>query len=108
MQRVSFVLMVIAAVAVGIMIAWIDSRPGWDDTGITAGLVILSAAVFGALHPTRAWIWALSVGVWIPLTGILLHGNYGSLLALGVALLGAYAGALTRRGLAPPDAPASH
>jgi hypothetical protein len=92
------------AVGMGLLIAWIDSRPNWDDAGITAGLLVLTGAVFGALRPARPWLWGLAVGVWVPLFGIVRHRNFGSLLALGAALVGAYAGTLVRRVLAPPPA----
>ena len=94
----------VLAVIAGLAIAWMDSRPTWDDTGVTAGLIFLSAALFGALRPDRPWIWTLAVGVGVPLFGIVLHRNAGSLLALAPALIGAYAGALARRALAPPPA----
>lgn len=92
------------AVAAGLVIAWVDSRPTWDDAGITAGMIFLAAALFGALRPSRAPVWALAVGVWVPLFGIVRHHNFGSLLALAVAFFGAYAGAMTRRFVAPPGA----
>jgi hypothetical protein len=97
-----FLSMIILAVTAGLVIAWVDSRPTWDDAGITAGMLFLMAALFGALRPARAPVWALAVGVWVPLLGIVLHHNFGSLLALGVAFFGAYAGALARRALALP------
>jgi hypothetical protein len=91
-----------AAIALGLLIAWVDSRPTWDDSGITAGMVFLTAALFGALRPSWALIWAVAVGVWVPLVGIVSSRNYGSLLALAPALIGACAGALAGRALAPP------
>lgn len=99
-----FAPLLLLAIALGLLIAWVDSRPSWDDSGVTAGMVFLTAAFFGALGPARAPLWALAVGIWIPLFGIILHQNVGSLLALAVAFLGAYAGALTRRFVAPPGA----
>jgi hypothetical protein len=93
--------MALLAAALGLLIAWIDSRPSWDDTGITAGMIFLTAALFGALRPSRALVWALAVGIGVPLVGIVWHHNFGSLLALGVAFFGAYAGALARKALAP-------
>ena len=93
--------MAILAAAAGLLIAWVDSRPTWDDAGITAGMIFLTAALFGALRPSRALVWALAVGAWVPLIGIIGHRNFGSLLALAVAFSGAYAGALARRALAP-------
>jgi hypothetical protein len=87
------------AFGLGLLIAWVDSRPTWDDTGITVGLVFLASALFGALRPSSAWLWALAIGVWVPLWDILARHNYGSLLALIVALLGAYGGAFARRAM---------
>jgi hypothetical protein len=41
------------------------------------------------------------VGLWIPLFGISSSANYGSLLALAIAFVGAYSGMLVRRVLIP-------
>jgi hypothetical protein len=82
----------LGALALGLGIAWVDSRPGWDDTGVTAGLVILSAAAFGAAMPRHPWLWALAIGAWIPLVAIVQSRNAGALLALAIAFAGAYAG----------------
>lgn len=87
------------AVGLGLVIAWVDSRPTWDDAGITAGAIVLVTAVLGLVLPRWAWLWALAVGGWIPVLGIASHRNYGSLLALLIAFAGAYAGALVRNGL---------
>lgn len=99
-----FLAMMLLAIAVGLFIGWVDSRPTWDDAGITAGMIFLAAALFGALRPSRAAVWALAVGAWVPLFGIAMHRNFGSLLALAVAFFGAYAGALARKALAPLSA----
>ena len=93
MQR--FVLPV--ALAVGIMLAYVDSRPSWDDTGVMAFAVLGAAFVLGALAPHRPWAIALAIGAWIPLLGIATHANYASLLALVFAFGGAYDGSLFRR-----------
>jgi len=82
------------AAFVGLALMWLDSRPGWDDAGVTAGLVLAASAAFTALWPRLPWLWALAIGMWIPLFGIVTTQNYGSLLALAVAFLGAYLGAL--------------
>src|SRR6185503_3469261 len=42
MQKMLFAL----AVLMGILIAFVDSRPTWDDTGITAGMMLLSSGLF--------------------------------------------------------------
>jgi hypothetical protein len=80
------------AVCLGLLIAYVDSRPNWDDTGITAAALLVSCAVLGALAPDRPWLWALAVGVWIPLYAIIANRNFGSLLALAFLFVGAYAG----------------
>lgn len=98
-QPVQFWSLLGLAIGLGLGIAWVDSRPTWDDTGITAGAIFIVTALLGLVQPTRAWIWALTVGIWIPILGITLHQNYGSILALIVAFVGAYAGALVRRTL---------
>ena len=96
-------LLLLAALAVGLALGLVDSSPGWDDTGVSAAAVFATTAALGAARPSRAWVWALAVGLWIPALGILLRGNYGALLALVPALLGAFAGAGARRLLAGPD-----
>jgi hypothetical protein len=88
---------VLLAVALGIAIAWIDSRPNWDDAGISAFLLVLSAAVCGFLASEKPWIIALAVAVWIPIYGILATQNLGSLLALLPGFFGAYVGYLIRK-----------
>jgi hypothetical protein len=77
-----------------VLITWIDSRPTWDDAGITAGLIVLTTAAFGAARPRLAWLWALLIGSGIPLVGIVTRGDFSILLVLVIAFAGAYAGAL--------------
>jgi hypothetical protein len=85
------------ALILGLLIALVDSSPGWDDTGISATAVFTSCGILGAVHPRRAWQWALAVGLWLPELGIAVQGNYESWAALAVALMGAYAGKLVRK-----------
>ncbi len=101
MNKVLFV----AALAIGAGIAYVDSRPNWDDSGVTAAAILVSCGILGAAGPSRAWLWALAVGLWIPLLGIALHRNYGSLLALPFAFAGAFAGMALRRMLLPRNNP---
>jgi hypothetical protein len=84
----------VASVLVGLAIAWLDIQQGWDDTGVTAGLLLIAAGFFSALRPAYPWLWALAIGLWIPLLGIVSSQNYEGLVALAVAFLGAYSGAL--------------
>jgi hypothetical protein len=96
-------LLLLGALALGLLSALVDSSPGWDDTGVSAAAVFVGAAAFGATRPSRAWLWALAVGLWIPVLGIVDRGNVAALLALVPALLGAFAGAAARRLLARAD-----
>lgn len=93
-------LLFVAALACGAGIAYVDSRPTWDDTGVTAAAVLAVSGLLGLASPRRAWLWALAVGAWVPAWGIANSGNYGSLLALAFAFAGAYAGAGVRKAMA--------
>ena len=93
---------------IGLGIAYVDSRPGWDDTGITAFLLLLSAGLLALLSPPQPWLVALAIGIWIPAHAIVRHHTLGSLamlIALLFPLAGAYAGTAVRRLL--PSAGAS-
>ncbi len=78
----------------GVAIAWIDSRPTWDDAGITAGAILVTASL-GAVLGLRPWLSAILV------VAPLLVAEFGTsgagvLIAPVVALVGAYGGALAR------------
>jgi hypothetical protein len=92
---------ILLAVAVisGFFITYVDSRPNWDDTGITAGAILLVCGLIALLGYQRPWLLALAVGVWIPFYGILVMHNFGSLIALIIAFIGAYAGWGVRLGI---------
>ena len=99
-QRRQFVLLVTTALLLGALIALVDSSPGWDDTGVSAAMVLTASGLMGALHPQRAWVWAFAVGSWIPLLGVAFDRfEYASLLALIIALVGAYVGAFAGKRL---------
>jgi hypothetical protein len=91
------------AIVFGIAIAYVDSRPRWDDTGITAMAVLFTSATISAIGRDRPWLWALAVGSWIPLWGVIHSRNFGSFLALGFAFAGAYAGMAFRKTLSAPQ-----
>ena len=91
----SWVLLALA-VCCSVAIAYVDSRPTWDDTGITAAAVVGVCGLLGFVAPRRAWIWALVVGGGIPIAAVLAGHGLASLLAVGVAFVGAYAGVGTR------------
>lgn len=90
-----------AALLLGLLIAYVDSRPGWDDTIVTVMVLLILSGVFGFLGPERPWLWALCLGIWIPLLEIPRDHNSGALMALVVAFAGAYVGMAARRTLTP-------
>lgn len=87
----------IPALITGLAITYLDSGPVWDDAGITALLIVIVTCLLGFFGPKRTWLWALLVGIWIPLVGIFITHNFGGVLALVVAFIGAYAGMALRR-----------
>jgi hypothetical protein len=89
------------ALGMGLTLAYIDSRPHWDDTGLTAVALFACCGLCGVLEPNRPWLWALATGLWIPLVGIALTRNYGSLLAMLFAFAGANAGMVVRKMFRP-------
>jgi len=92
-----FFVSLILSVLTGLFLLWMDSSPGWDDTGITAGLIVVTSALFGFLQPERPWIWALTVSIWIPLHAIFLTGDYKMLLVTLFGFAGAYLGAAVKK-----------
>ena len=82
------------ALCAGLAIAWMDTRPHWDDTGITVG-ALLSAAALISLLRVPPWLVALLVAG--PMLIAELSNGTGVLIAIPVALAGAYAGAFFRR-----------
>jgi len=99
LNRVLFVLVAL----IGFAIMSVDSRPTWDDAGITAFSMLIAAGICGLIAPQRPWLWALAVGVWIPLHTLVQTGSPRSLVMfvlLAFPLAGAYAGMLIRRAVA--------
>lgn len=80
-----------SAFAAGLAIGLMDSSPGWDSTGITAGLLFLAAGLVGAVAGDRPWLWALLVGLPTPLLEVS-GGAVGSLGAVAFAAIGAGVG----------------
>jgi len=87
------------AVLSGLFIAYVDSRPTWDDTGITAGAILLICGLIAVFGYRRPWLLALVVGGWITVYGLLFTQNYGAILALAIAFVGAYSGWAVRLGI---------
>lgn len=51
-----------------------------------------------------AWLFALAIGLWIPIFGVFRTHNYATLIALVMAFAGAYGGSALRGWLAPARA----
>lgn len=85
-------LLAIVAAGLGVAIALVDARPTWDDTGITAGVLLVTAFIVSALAGRRPWLWALLVGTWVPALTLVNGGDPAAVLALAFAAAGAYAG----------------
>jgi len=85
-------LLAVLSIGLGLTIGYVDSRPTWDDTGITAALLLLGAAIAAALSRRRPWLWALLIGAWVPLFEIGSSAGLVSLTGLAIAAIGAFGG----------------
>lgn len=97
------------ATLAGLALAWVYLHT--DEDAFVVLPLLGATGLLGLIRPRRAWIWALLVGIWLPLgqlftlvTKIRLpyQNNWEGVVAvLGIALVlglvGAYAGALVRR-----------
>ena len=93
-QTYKFWILFILSIFLGMLIGYIDSSPHWDDTGVTVAMILFASSILGFVMPHRAWIWALSVGIWIPIWNIILNNNYSSVISIVIAFAGAYLGVL--------------
>jgi hypothetical protein len=100
------VLSIVVAVAAGLGLALLDSRPGFDDTGVTAaGLAIaalISVLIEGSGRVLRVAAVAVLVGIWIPILEMGAPSTSGSLLAFVFSAVGAFIGWVIVRGLRRP------
>jgi len=85
------ILLVVAFVA-GLLIAFVDSRPTWDDTAITIAALLVSGGIIGLLVKRRPWLYALALGLWLPLWEGIASRNLSILIVLVFPFLGVYAG----------------
>jgi hypothetical protein len=97
------------SIVLGLGVAFVDSRPGWDDTGITAAVLFGGALVLSLVAGRRPWVWGLLVGIWIPVFEIRSDRDLAAVAALVFAFGGAFTGwAASRllreqRGASPSD-----
>lgn len=99
-MKKSFNLSFVLAISFGIAIAWIDSRPNWDDTGVSVFLVLVAASLCGFLASQKPWLIALAVSLWIPLFSMLSTQNFGAFLAFVPGFIGAFGGWFIKKILA--------
>lgn len=96
-MKKSFYISLVLALFSGILIAWNDSRPNWDDTAISVFLVFSSSALFGFLAGKKPWLIALAVGSWVPVFSLFQHFDFKLLLVLIPAFAGAYINFLVKK-----------
>jgi len=88
MQKVLLALGLLA----GLLLAYVDSLPKWDDTGILVGMLLLTSGLLALLGYRRPWLLALAVGLWIPLHDVFVLHDARIFLVLLIPFVGAYAG----------------
>jgi hypothetical protein len=81
-----------AGVLAGLFLAYLDSLPSWDDTGILVGGLLLASGLLTLLGYKRPWLLALAVGLWIPLHDIYVSHDLRMLLVFIFPFVGAYLG----------------
>ena len=91
MKKNSLIILLLATLT-GLAIAWIDARPTWDDTGISVGMILLAATIFGYFSLRKPWLTGLAVSIWIPLYGMATTHHVETLIALIPGFAGAYLG----------------
>jgi hypothetical protein len=85
---------VLLALVIGVVIAYVDSRASWDDAGVTAAALFITSAVLAAISPRAAWLIGFVVGLPVLAFNIALHGNFGAVMGIVVSLVGAGVGHL--------------
>lgn len=101
MSLVRALVAIVAAMAAGLGLAFVDTSANFDDTGIAAlGLVLaafLVVLIDGSGQVLRVAMLAVLVGIWIPVLEIATPGQFGPLLALVFSAVGATGGLLLIR-----------
>ena len=85
------------ALVSGVAIGYMDSRPGFDDTGITAVSLVVAAGLAAFIAGRAPWLIALATGIWIPLFELSTIGSGGPVASLILAGAGASMGWLVGR-----------
>lgn len=96
--------LLLGALVAGFAIGWMDSSPGFDDTGVTAGALLIVAGLFAFISGRRPWLWGFLLGVCVPVLDLLRTGSPVASPAIVFALAGAFAGWAARQTFASaPD-----
>ena len=96
-MKKSFIISITLAIILVVFIAYIDTRPHWNDDGISVLMVLTVSFICGSITFQKTWLIALAVGIWLPLFNIILANNFGSFIVLLPAFIGAYTGFLSRK-----------
>ena len=80
------VLGVVVGAAAGLAIGWVDSGAGWNDTGVTAGTIVVVAGGVAYWQVRWPWLWAIVVGGCVLAVELARTGNAGSIAALAFTL----------------------
>ncbi len=91
--------LLVVAVIAGLLIAYVDSRPNWDDAGITVSSLVLSAAIIGLFVRRKPWLFGFAVGIWIPIFQIYRAGDFRLLVVLVFPMIGVHAGWALRKAM---------
>jgi hypothetical protein len=92
---ISELILAALAVTMGAGVAWVDTRPTWDDTGVTVGMLLLAAG-FAAGVGLRWWAAALLVAAPI-LVAELPSAGWGISVSLAFTGAGSLLGVTLRR-----------
>lgn len=98
MKKPGIAAVLLLAVIAGGAIGYFDSRPSWDDTGITVFAVILVSLFLSALQPRAALVVGVAAGVPVLVMNRIASGSWAALPVVAFALLGAGLGYLTGGG----------
>ena len=85
-------LLLVAAVIFGLFVAYVDSRPNWNDAGITVFALLIGSGIIGLLAEKRPWLYALAIGLWLPLWYIITTHNMSMIIILAFPIVGVYVG----------------
>jgi hypothetical protein len=99
--NIKFILTLLVSTLLGLTIYWIDSQPNWNDTGITATLIVLTSVIISYFYKSRPWLWGIIISLWIPLFGIMKSGDYMMLFILLFGLIGSFGGYFIHKLMVP-------